>query len=450
MGMQSLKKLASRKLQLVMTYAPAGLGHLRVADALYGGLPLIVNPVLLGGNDRSIQTVHRLTSANPLGRSLFEWFQSGPLSAWSNRVFRNYIRSDTTQVHEQLVSLIDDRLEPPEEILVVSTHYGLAHKLAAIKERVQTEKQVRIFLAVLVTDDTFQHIWYVDGADLMVVPSHLTKDRYAAYGLSMGVSARIEVRPYPVSQDLGTKLNHKGMASRLDQLDGQGQEPIGVSLPVSGAAVGTNYSLDMIEALRQKSDRFVFHVVSKRAPFTSAFLSSIEGRAGVEVHTGDTDRAVVDAYDDLFHKHVLSLEITKPSEQAFKALISGQSRGGVILLFSEPVGQQEFENLNFLERHALLPSRETNAKLWQMAQNRAEMDDATRTLIHNEACTWRGVRLPKDSLLAADFVWLMLTSGVFLKMITCEARSHHLDEHPDELGSDGVAQFWGLVISSFR
>ena len=81
--------------------------------------------------------------------------------------------------------LIEERFEPPKKILVVSTHFGLAHKLAVVKEKLKKEKGVEIILVVLVSDDTFQHIWYVDGADLLVVPSTFIKKKYAAYGESI-------------------------------------------------------------------------------------------------------------------------------------------------------------------------------------------------------------------------------------------------------------------------
>lgn len=205
-----MDKLAQRQLQLVLTYAPAGLGHLRVTDALYHGLPETVNPVVLGSHDKSIQIIHRITSIHLVVRRVFEWLQSGPLSPLSNRIYRAYLRSDTSSVYEQLVSLIDQKMEPPEEVLVVSTHFGLAHKLAAVKERLQREKHVKVFLVVVVTDDTFQHIWYVDGADLMVVPSHFVKEQYFNYGKSLGLGERIEVLPYPLRQDLGRLLDSKG------------------------------------------------------------------------------------------------------------------------------------------------------------------------------------------------------------------------------------------------
>ena len=105
------------------------------------------------------------------------------------------------------------------------------------------------------------------------------------------------------------------------------------------------------------------------------------GKAWVDLRVGKQDREVVDHYDVLLEKKIISLEVTKPSEQAFKGLLGTQSRGGVILLFSQPVGSQEYDNLDFLVRHSLVPSKETNLRLWRMAEDSAYMDTALRTRI---------------------------------------------------------------------
>ena len=47
MKKSTIDQLTNRQLLLVLTYAPAGLGHLRIMDALYHGLPETVNPVVL-------------------------------------------------------------------------------------------------------------------------------------------------------------------------------------------------------------------------------------------------------------------------------------------------------------------------------------------------------------------------------------------------------------------
>lgn len=88
----TLAQLTDRQNQLILTYAPAGLGHLRITDALYDGLPKTVSPVVLGSLDKSIQTLHRITSIHPIGRAIFEWLQSGPLAGLANGLYRASLR----------------------------------------------------------------------------------------------------------------------------------------------------------------------------------------------------------------------------------------------------------------------------------------------------------------------------------------------------------------------
>ena len=220
--------------------------------------------------------------------------------------------------------------------------------------------------------------------------------------------------------------------------------PIQVSIPVSGAAVGTLYFSHLIASLREKSDRFHFHIVSKDAPFTRSFLSSLEGKPWVSLYVGTQDREVVDLYDELLNREVISLEVTKPSEQAFKALTGTQTRGGVILLFSEPVGSQESDNLDFLERHKLIPSKEDNAQLWEIAESSAGLKTTLGQRLFSESRTWRGVRLPKGSKRSADFIEWMLSTGMFSRMATNDRNAVLKDEGKVIQGWKGVRRVLGL------
>ena len=448
MKQSTIDQLTDRRLLLVLTYAPAGLGHLRIMDALYHGLPDTVNPVVLGSQDESIRFIHRMTSIHPIGRAIFEWLQTGPLASPANRLYRYSLRMNTSIVYNEIARLLDERMEPVERILVVCTHFGLAHKLAAIKEKFEKEKQIRMVLVVFVSDDTFQHIWYVDGADLLVVASQYTKRKYAAYGQRLGRNVRLEVVPYPLHPRLGQKLNAAQMAEKTRQLDAKAAGRIHVCIPMSGAAVGTVYFSRLITLLRKKSDRFLFHIVAKEAPFTRIFLSRLASKAWVDLRVGKQDREVVDLYDILMEQEIISLEVTKPSEQAFKGLLGTQSRGGVILLFSQPVGSQEYDNLDFLVRHFLVPSKETNAQLWEMARHSARMDPALRTGLFEESLAWRGVRIPDDPRRASEFIWWMFRSGIFARMLAGNLDLKVKDEQSGILGSDGVAEFWDLATSA--
>jgi hypothetical protein len=443
----AIDKLTDRQLLLILTYAPAGLGHLRVTDALYTGLPETVNPVILGSQDKSIQFIHRLVSINPVGRSIFQWLETGPLKIPASWLYRFLIRMNTRVVYDEMSELLTERLDPPEKILVVCTHFSLAHKLAAIKERLQSQVGVLIVVAVFVTDDTFKPIWYIDGADILVVPSQHTKRKYIAFSRHQAKKVRIEVIPYPLNPNLGKKLGSAQIADRTHQLDPKSKNRIHISIPISGAAVGTAYFSGLIAHLRQKSKRFLFHIVSKDAPFTNNFLSQLTGKAWVDVRVAKKDRQVVDLYDELMDKHTLSLEVTKPSEQAFKGLIGTQSRGGVILLFSQPVGSQESDNLDFLLRHSLIPSEETNTQLWKMAGDHARVAAEQRSNLLKGSRSWRGVRIPGEPQAASDFIWWMMTSGIFTQMLKGNLSRKVMDSKSRILGSDGVAEFWELATS---
>jgi hypothetical protein len=447
MKRSTLSQLTSRENLLILTYAPAGLGHLRITDALYDGLPKTVNPVVLGSRDTSIQTLHRITSIHPIGRAIFEWLQSGPLARQANRLYRWSLRIDTRVVYDEISALIDERLDPPKKVLVVATHFGLAHKLAEVKQRLEREKQVRIVLVVFVSDDTFQHIWYVDGADLIAVTSSFIKEKYDAYGRSLGKSTPVAVVSYPLNPQRAALLSPRQWADRRNQLDPGRTTPIRVSIPISGAAVAMLYFTHLIAELRRKSDRFCFEIVSKDAPYTRAFLSGMSGKPYVDLRVGKKDREVVDLYDRLLNAEVISLEVTKPSEQAFKAMVGSRTRGGMILLFSEPVGSQEHDNLDFLTRHRLIPSKEDNTSLWEIAESSAGMKTELGRRLYAECKNWRGVRLPWRSKRSANFIWWMLNSGMFARMAANHRTIHLTDQGKPIDGSKGVAEFWDLATA---
>jgi hypothetical protein len=441
------EKLTQRQHQIIFVSAPAGLGHLRVTHALFQRLPETVNPVVLGREDQSIQTLHRITSVQPVARGIFEWFQSGPFASQSNRLYRSSLRAQNGALYQELARLIDQRYEPLTEILVVATHFGLAHKVAAIKEKLQREKNITVRLAVIVTDDTFQHIWYVDGADVLVVPSAFIQKKYLEYGIPFGGRERVEVLPYPMSQTLEKKLSAAEMKQKVNQVNPKSREAIQVSLPVSGAAVGIEFGLNLMNNLREKSERFRFHIVSKDAPYTKTFLGQITEKPGFEIHSAGTDRGVVEEYDRLLDQHVISLEVTKPSEQSFKAFFGTKLRGGAIMLFSEPVGQQELDNLAFLERTSLIPPQKINEQLWEMAAKNIPFDKKHAGEFLKAASRWRAIQLPRDAQQAADFIWWMQTNSVFSLMMVSNADFIRRDSSSKKTIEDSVDRFWNLVTS---
>lgn len=440
--------LKDKSLVIILAYAPTGLGHLRVTDALYDGLPKETTPLLLGAQDRRLTYIHRLGSIHPLTRRFTEWIQNGWAQDWLyKRIFVRYLKNHTENIYKQMVTILEQRIDLPKTVLVVSTHFGLTHQLAEIKETLAKNLHVRIILVVIVTDDSPQHIWYTQGADLTFVPSEKTRHELLKFGRQNNLrQIDIEVVSYPVSPLLGKELTDEEWQSKIAQADPQNEQKIQVSMPVSGAAVGLDYYTNLVEILNLYTPRFNFHTVAKVAPFTQSFLTKMMTRKYMNLYVSTHDRELVDLYRDLYQNTVILLEITKPSEQAFKALFTPRQHGGSILLFSWPVGRQEYDNLQFLRRHQLLPREGEMKQLHERAvKDNALGDDQEGRQLLAAAENWRGIELPHDPHLAAKCIWWLFKEKVFMKMLRCQLRLRSDDEHAHELTASGVEKIWQRI-----
>jgi len=433
--------LSHPELLVLFATAPTGLGHLRVTQALRGGLPPAATPVLLGANDRVWDSLHRITSLHPLARTAFEWIQHGKQQDAITAAYRGYLKLTAPMYLGTISQIVHQQIDRPKVILAVATHYGLAHQLAALKERVWSELQVRLVVAVQVTDDSPQDIWFVPGADLIFVPSQRTRTVLLRYVHELGLAAPpFVVAPYPVSPVLAERLSPRALAWRQAQLDPGSEKPIVVSLPVSGAAVGLGFSMKLMDALHRRSGRFVFEVVSRNNAFTFPFLTRVLQRGFARVQASPDDREVVRAYERAYQSTVISLEVTKPSEQAFKALLTPDLRGGSILLFTPPVGRQEYDNLDFLRRHHLMPEGRVQEALVRMARDGASLEREGKEILE-AARSWRALRLPRSAAAAAKFITWALDQRLLMQMgsYTVSAAG---DPRPSEVSPDGVREFW--------
>jgi hypothetical protein len=251
---------------------------------------------------------------------------------------------------------------------------------------------------------------------------------------------------YPISPRLSKPLQRTKVSERYKQIAAHIKSPIHVALPISGAAVGTQFFTSLIENLHQQAAQFIFHVVAKSAPYTKTFLTEMAGRRYVRLYVSDHDREIVEMYEDIYHKNVIAFEVTKPSEQAFKCLLTPKLYGGAILLFSTPVGRQEYDNLYFLRRHNLLPTESENEQLVQLAT-------AGKPLTHKlaeEAVYWRGVRIPDNADLATTTMMWALKESLFVRMMRWQPTPRNDNKHAHELTSNGVSLFWKTVAEFVR
>ncbi len=428
---------------IILAQALTGLGHLRVSHALYHGLPREASVLLLSSQDESINYMHKITSINPFLRRVMEFVQNG----WAEDVYvwftRQYFRNNTKLLGRQLQTILSQRIIQPKTLLVVATHTNLAHQLAAIKESFGRKNNIRVVLVVVVTDDSPQHIWAVGGADFIVVPSESTKRTLEAYHTHQSgmPQSRYIVLPYMVSPGLSTHVSPIQFRHRREETDPAGKRDIHVAIPVSGAAVQLTYLEKLIKFLTQASARYAFHIVSHQSRSTRQFLARMTGNPNVTVSVSISHREVVELYEQLYERETIALEVTKPSEQAFKILVTPRQRGGAILLFSSPVGRQEHDNLAFLLRHGLIPSLADQEALWKLADESKSV--APETIL--AARRWRGMLLPPHSLASAKFISWCLQEKIFAAMMDFQGYVKH-----SELASDGVAQFWRTVDHYLR
>lgn len=429
--------LEDKSLLICFAYAPAGLGHLRVTDALYHGLPKGTNtPLLLGSQDTTITYLHRFMSLNPYIRRLTVWAEKGRVENITTFIYKYILRSHTDLLYEQMKTIISESYTAPSKILIIATHFGLAHQLSEIKERLEKDTRIKVVLVVQVTDDSPHHIWYIPGADLIFAPSERTQHELIKYGKKINSNVPIVVNPYPISPTLSKSLTNEQYKEKLAQVDSSSNVPIHVIIPISGAAVGTNYFATLTAELNKKSSRFVFHIICKDAPFTKEFISEVAVHEYVRIYGAQEDRKVITTYENVYQKNVISIEITKPSEQSFKALMECKAENAPILLFTEPVGRQEYDNLDFLKRHKLIPNNHDQNTLLRMKISPE---------ILKKASSWRGIRLIRNPIEAAKFIYWCLESGIFSRMMKYKPALTKDGFNPSELSPDGVKTFWEKV-----
>jgi len=404
---------------VIFTYAPTGLGHIRVTDALRTSMPAQYTSTVFSPDSKFIETMHRITSINIVAREIAEWVQRGLPQAIFTKYFRRYLKSHIEGLAEQFISLILSQAERPQTIIIIATHFGLAHQLGTVMKELTNVLSAKIHLVVQVTDDSPQSIWYVDQADLIVCPGATTKATLAEYGRKAHLrSVPIAVLPYPLNPDFAAKLSAEKLKNRQDQLDPSSQTPIHIAIPISGAAVGMQFFVRLIEKLHAKSPRFIFHVVCRKALFTLEFIEKMRQKSYVKLYTSKSYQKTVDLYDHVYLEHVIAAEITKPSEQSFKALLSDEAVAGSVLFFAQPVGRQEFDNLDFFKRHQLLSLGSNQARCWL---------------------------LPIGSNATTEFIWQKFSSGQLLEVFNHSAQP----KLTAETGDNGSQLFWELINETF-
>lgn len=432
---------AHKDVLVILATSPAGLGHIRVMAALREGLSGKIPVVEVGITDTFIQEVHRVTSRNVALRRVMEFVQhNGVAETIFSRSYVARLRQNFHEAFHRIVDVVARQRPKPTRLVIVATHFGLAHQLAQVKGELERTTRTTITLAVVVTDDSPQRVWAVWGADVIFCPSLVCHDGLLEQFARMGlVAPEIVVSPYPVSGALGVSLKQGEYRARLKQLVAGRAPTFRLMVPISGAAVGLDFYQEMVSTLHAASGVEVV-VVARESKHTHAFLDWAANMKRVRVVASEQDRLVVESYRQELVTQVYGVEVTKPSEQAFKALLTPGQRGGVILLFSEPVGRQEYDNLAFLRRHGLIPGQAEEAVLFNLfasGQTRLISDE-----VRLKARKWRGVVLPKKGWQAAAAILYLKKTGILENMGQFEG----FKRVSGELSDRGVRRVWERVL----
>lgn len=424
---------------VIFAYAKAGLGHLRVTNALHKGLKNNGEAILLRSMDTATTYTHRFSSTHVFARKILEWSQQGAPEVFFAKIYKFILDNQINTTYQQIAAVIDQRLELPETVLIVATHFGLAHQISKIKSRLEKEFNLKVKLVVQITDDSPQILWYVPNADLTFAPSEVTKKALVMYAKKYNLpKINIKVVPYPISPDLSKKITKAQFNNRLKQVTYSDKTPLNVMIPISGAAVGMMFYYKFIKQVNKMSSKnIIFHIVTKKAPFTMDFISKIKSFDNVKIYAAEHDRDVVELYEQIYLHNNICVEITKPSEQAFKALTDTDTVGGSILLFASPVGRQEYDNLDFLRRHQLIPPILSRDEIFNKSSKEQKASNYC----------YRGLELPFGSLKASKLFMQLLIHNTFQDMMKLNAECK---EESNEVSNQGVKIFWDTVKELLR
>lgn len=406
-----------------------GLGHIRVTDALSDSIPSWVEKVFVREPDDVLVRAHAASSSS-FGKWLQEKMQYGIWQYLTTPLLRMLFWFTAARYAQKILQQIEIH-SSAEHIFFICTHFAPAHRLSHFLPFWRLRYPKKTFhLIVQVTDDSPQYIWYIPGADLTLVPSAVTKIVLEKYAKHLFMRKHeIAVSPYPVSSFLSLPLSKEECAQRQMQLDPLHPAPMNVCIPISGAVVGTEFFLDFIQKLHARIPKTQFFVVCRETPGAQAFLEALKQFPYVKTYTGFRPAEVVEIYEMLYRTEVIAAEVTKPSEQAFKTMLGPSAKGGVIMLFTEPVGRQEKDNLDYMRREGLLP---TPLEQENIREGKGEGSHL-----------WRGYTLLGGVAGAVEFIKALFEGGEFLRNITCLLEKN-AQNTPPETSTD---QFWQKVAS---
>lgn len=418
-----------REKLFIFTTSSTGLGHIRVMNAVEEGKPSgATSSFDMGIANIKASKIHEIGSKVLPFIKLTEFYQTNPIAeALVTAAYTLYLRRHVAGIVLQFEE-IKAKFPEKKEWIIISTHFALAHSIGASKQELEKKFGVKIYLCVVVTDDSPQRVWVVPDSDITFVPSQETRNALAKY-FPESKRNSLKMVPFPIAPRLTQNLTAQEFQLVIDQLDPNKNVATQIEIPISGAAVQLDFFSEFINILCREN--YEFTATGVESFLTKDFFEKIRQMPRVQTSIGKDMWQTVEFYQSLFYQAKRpAIEITKPSEQAFKAILTPRQRGGVILLLTQAVGRQEYDNLAFLGRNELIPTEDEHNQLY----NEKNLANWCERAKH-----WRAIKIPKDPVVAANFVKNLKSSGVFYAMLS------YIPHQKPWLASDGVSQIWDEI-----
>ena len=113
-------------------------------------------------------------------------------------------------------------------------------------------------------------------------------------------------------------------------------------------------------------------------------------------------------------------------------------------------GRQEYDNINFLRRHWLMPGKDDQVRIEKYALKNIQLKGSEKALLHDHARYWRALYLPTDPRQASQFIYWCMREEIFLKMMRCTLDKGEGYELQNELGDDGVGKIWIKIAQHLK
>lgn len=470
-SLEILQNLGSAEIVFVAT--DAGAGHLRPALALIAALLESINCLQIPTistrthrrGSRELRLMHIINFV-----ALHKKFQNMVYAPISRQLLLSQDGINVINEVEKQIRLAINQSK--KEIVFIHTNPDPAYIAGFYKHQLEQKHDVKITNVVVITDHFFsrvQCIWALIDADIIVAPDHQTKkliQRDLLYWCDKLTRRRkdrskhlpkVIVCAFPQDPSFGQELSGPLHTKRKENLSPDSNKAVNVAIPLGGAAPGMPFLADLSKNLRN-SGKFNLWTLFKQADgdqetqIYEQMMKDLEATTQVVTN----NQQLIQAYSDRFNSdNPPDVVIVKPGELSNQTMFDPSQVGGAIFLFTEPVGDQEVQNLLFFQSEEggrIIPDEKENQALigliLQLVQSGTDNanDNPELKSFQEKAKKWRGLSLPRDPQQAALFIVGLKKFGIFAAMSLHQRGAY---ENNEAMSTTGFRDFFYILDHAY-